>query len=94
MGQLLDLSQKMEKIINSMATVEEMRRAWRIAVKERLDQEFEEDVPWELCNALMNIEWEANALRNAYKAYDSYLDGHCVDITASKAVCEAEIRGK
>lgn len=69
MGQLLDLSKKMEKIINSMATVEEMRRAWRIAVKERLDQEFEEDVPWELCNALMNIEWEGNALRNAYKAY-------------------------
>lgn len=69
MGQLLDLSKKMEKIINSMATVEEMRRAWKIAVKERLNQEFGEDVPWELCDALMNIEWKVNALPNAYKAY-------------------------
>lgn len=58
MSEALATYSKIEVIIRSMAHKQEIYRVWRIAVKDIIDKEFGEVVPWALCIELMRIYWE------------------------------------
>ena len=48
-------------------TVEHMRVAWRLEVKERIDRAFGVEIPWEMVTGYLDLIWGSEAERQMFK---------------------------
>lgn len=69
MKSLSETRDEIGAVVLSYANETSAYLAWRIYVKEKLDNQFSGDVPWEFCTELMKIYWQNTVLRAVYREY-------------------------
>lgn len=68
----VELADKIGCIVSDNANIQFVKAAWRSAVKEKIDEEFGEEVPWELCDAFLSIYWKTNVLHLCVSEYNNF----------------------
>ena len=69
----IEIYEKMYEVVRNKANIATAKQAWRVRVKEEIDDAFGEEVPWELCDSIMNIEWEDTIMRECWYEFTKKL---------------------
>lgn len=58
-----EIYEKIGNIVSKKSNMKTIENAWRCHVKEEIDKKFNEDVPWELCDAILRMYWDSTLIR-------------------------------
>lgn len=70
-AELRNMLDQINKICVENSSILNVKAAWRVDTKERIEKHFNQQIPWEMCSFGLEVGWE-NVLYNMSDEYDIY----------------------